>query len=344
MYKTMKTKFLLMVTFAAMMAACGQKSAAPDVLDVTTETATTGAGDDGRNYVGEVEAATSTAVSFTGMGTVTRVYVHEGQRVSRGQVIAQMDDTQPRNTLAAGEAALHQAKDAYARMKILHEAKALSDIDWVDTESKLRQAEATVAAARKAISDCTLKAPVAGVVGKDPMESGVTALPSQPVCTLLSLGQVKVRASIPEREIGSVTAHTRATVTVAALGGRTFQGQGVERGVEADAMTRSYEVRVVVANGEGLLLPGMVAEVRLSTPADTAAAHAVTLPVRCVQLGADGRQYVWTVQGGKAHRQSVTLGETRGNRIVIATGVSEGDRVIVSGYQKVSEGSKVRVQ
>lgn len=329
----------------ALLCSCAGKQQAPDVLAVETETAAECPALAGQSYVGEIEAAATTPVSFTGMGTVTNVYVSEGQTVSRGQRLATMDDTQPRNTLAAAQAALNQARDAHARMKVLHEAAALSDVDWVDTQSKLAQAEATVAAAKKAIADCVLTAPCAGVVGGKPMEAGSTALPSQTVVTLLDISAVKVRAAVPEKEIASVTAASRATATVDALPGETFAATKIEKAVEADAVTRTYNVRATIANAGRRLLPGMVARLTIAGQAGQAADGEVMLPsvpVRAVQQDAKGSKFVWTVVSGTAHRQRVTLGDCRGDRMTIASGLTAGERVITAGYQKVSEGSKIR--
>lgn len=336
----MKKHYIAVLVAAVALCGCGAKSGAPETLGVETELVAESAADGSAGYVGEVLPWTSTAVSFTGMGTIVRVLVEEGQTVAKGQTLAQMDDAQPRNTLEAAEAQLFQAKDAYARMKTLHDEAAIADKDWVDIQSKVRQAEAQVAIARKAIADCTLKAPCAGVVGRGVMEAGTTALPSQAVCNILDISRVKVRVAIPEKEIGSIAPTTPATIAVAALGGEAFAGGHIEKGVEADATTRTYDIKIAVGNAGRKLLPGMVADVRLAAGAKSA--PAITVPVRAVQQSSDGRLFVWTVRGGKAHRANVRTGATRGNRIEIADGLAKGDKVIVLGYQKVSEGSPVK--
>lgn len=329
----------LAVVMAALLAACGAKTESRDVLAVETERVAVCATTMGRSYVGEVEAYTSTSVSFTGLGTVLRVYVEEGQAVSQGQKLAELDATQARNNLAAATAMLDQAEDAYARMKVLHDAAALSDMDWVNVQSTLHQAEAQMAQAQKAVNDCDLYAPRAGVIGKNPMKSGVTALPAEPVCNILDISRVKIRVSIPEKEIGAVASSTPSVVTIASLGGRKYAGERIEKGVEADASTRTYSIKITVSNDDRQLLPGMVAEVTLAT--NTADTAAITVPVRCVQ-SAGGRQFVWTAVKGKAHRTDVTLGRVTGDRIAILSGLAEGDKVIVSGYQKVSEEREIK--
>lgn len=290
-------------------------------------------------YVGEVEAQASTAVSFSGCGTVTKVLVSEGQHVSKGQAIAMMDDTQSRNSLLAAEAVMTQSQDAYDRMKILHDRQSLSEMEWVQVQSSLQQAKSNLQKAQKALSDCLLTAPCSGVVGSKMLEAGMTALPAQPVCSILDMNRVKVKISVPEKEITSIASN--ATVCVDALDGRHFESSGMERGVTADAVSRTYEVRYLVDNSDGRLLPGMVCSVMPLSAADTAACR-LSLPITSVQQSGHGQKFVWTVIHGRAHRTMVTVGKARGNRICILSGIKEGDTIVTAGYQKLYEKCKVR--
>lgn len=330
---------------AALLAACSksEKSYQVEPLKVTTETVSPGSVSIRKHYVGKVEEGSNTPVSFTGMGTVNRVFVEEGQYVAKGQVIAEMDPTQCENALQAAKAVLDQALDAQERMKKLHETQAIPDIDWVNVQTKVRQAQSSLDMANKALKDCRLTAPCSGIVGSKQMESGMTALPSQPVCTILNIREVKVKISVPEREIARFNPMQNrgkgVTVTAEALGGKTFYSNHFVLGVQGDVLTHTYDVRFTVLNPRGELLPGMV--VNVATEADDTEAE-VTLPLRSVQQSADGRQFVWLDKGGKASRQPVEVGEAQGDRIVILSGLAEGDKVIVEGYQKVSEGSEIK--
>lgn len=331
---------------ALMLAACGRNDNSYKVepLKVTTETVCAGTASASRHYVGKVEEESSTPVSFTGMGTVTKVCVEEGQYVAKGQLIAEMDQTQCENTYQATKANYDQAMDALERMKALHETKAISDFDWVDVQTKVRTAKSSLDMASKALADCQLKAPCNGIVGSKQMESGMTALPSQPVCTILDITKVKVKVSVPEKEIASFNPQQDkgkgVTITAEALGGKTFRSTQFVRSVQGDALTHTYDVRFSLPNPKGELLPGMV--VTVLTEADEAEQGTLTVPIRCVQQSADGHQFVWLAKDSKACRQTVQTGPAQGDRIVILSGLAEGDKVIVEGYQKVSEGSEIR--
>ena len=308
---------------------------------VKTEVASTAMSMNGQTYVGMVEECEATAVSFTGMGVVKRVLVNEGQAVGRGQLIAEMDDTQARNLLSGAEATLTQANDALERYKMLHDAGSLPEVQWVEIQSKVAQAKSQYEVARKNLADCRLTAPVSGVIGKKLIGAGETALPSQAVVTILDISSVKVKVAIPETEIGGISGNTSSIIKVEAIG-RSFEGGRIEKGVQADALTHTYDIRIHVANRERKLLPGMVASVLFSSDKREVKSEKLSMPVTAVQKQADGNLFVWTVgKDSTAHRTMITTGETLGNRIVVASGISEGERIVTEGYQKLSEGTKV---
>ena len=135
-------------------------------LRVTTEVVSTAMRMSGQTYVGIVEEREATAVSFTGMGVVKRVLVNEGQAVGRGQLLAEMDDTQARNLLSGAEAQMTQANDALERYKMLHDNGSLPEVQWVEIQSKVAQAKSQLEVAKKNLADCRLVAPVSGIVGR----------------------------------------------------------------------------------------------------------------------------------------------------------------------------------
>ena len=343
----MNTKAIIavVVTATLVLTGCGKKEAtqtkAP--MRVKTELLAATQSTDSRTYVGVVEEAAATAVSFTSMGTVRRVLVSEGQAVSRGQLIAEMDDTQARNLLEGAQAAVRQAEDALQRYSLLHERGSLTEAQWVEIQSKVTQARSQLAIARKNVADCRLVAPVGGIIGRRNVNAGETAMPSQAVVTILDISSVKVKFSVPESDVASITPQTPTRISVDAIG-REFEGGRIEKGVQADMLTHTYDMRVRVMNKERALLPGMVAEVRpYPSPAlqEKGTESAPTLPLTAIQRRADGSLFVWTIAvDSTAHRTAVNIDETVGNRVRVYE-ITEGTRVVTEGYQKLSEGTKV---
>ena len=339
----MKTKMMMtLLTAGVLFGSCSNKKedAAKAPVRVKTEIASVGGSHSDQTYVGIVEEREGTAVSFTSMGVVKRILVSEGQSVGHGQLIAEMDDTQARNLVSGAEAQMAQANDALERYKMLHDNGSLPEVQWVEIQSKVAQAKSQLEIAKKNLADCRLVAPVSGIVGSKMIKAGETALPSQAVVTILDISSVKVKVSIPEAEISSITASTPTRIKVDAAN-KDVLGERIEKGVQADALTHTYDIKVNVPNGDRKLLPGMVASVQFAAAPQQQTGQA-TLPVTAVQKKADGSLFVWTVaKDSTAHRTAVTIGRTLGNRVVISSGVDHSDRIVIEGYQKLSEGTKV---
>lgn len=360
--------FLLFVVIAVISCSKSKKEEQKAPIRVETLVVSPGVTSDAQTYVGIVEEREATAVSFTSMGVVKRILVKEGQLVRRGQLLAEMDPTtssnsvevahasvnQAKDMVKQAEATYNQAKDAYDRMKLLHDNGSLPEVKWIEAETRLAQATtalntarsgvasatATEKIARKGLADTRLYAPVSGVIGKKQLMAGETALPSQAVVNILDISTVKVKVAVPESEIGGIRASTSTSIQVDAIG-RSYRGGRIEKGVQADALTHTYDIRVNVANGDLKLLPGMVANVRF-VPNGYQGVGSRMIPVTSVQKKSDGTLFVWTVDDkNAAHRTSVTIGDTHGNNVTVVTGLDIGQRIVTEGYQKLSEGTKV---
>ncbi len=346
----MKKVLWMLLSVMLLGSSCQQQSAKSGMkapTRVKTQVVSPGMVDNAQTYVGIVEEREATAVSFTGMGIIKRMLVNEGQAVGKGQLIAEMDDTQARNLLSGAEAQMTQANDALARFKMLHDNGSLPEVKWVEIQSKVAQAKSQLEVARKNLADCRLVAPVSGIIGKKLIGVGETALPSQAVVSILDISTVKVKVAVPEAEVGGINAHTPTSIQVEAING-SYQGGQIEKGVQADALTHTYDIRINVANADRKLLPGMVANVRFVSDGSQAIGSKM-IPVTAVQkktvstsLQADGSLFVWTVgKDSMAHRSTVTIGQTQGNYVCVIDGLNVGDRIVTEGYQKLSEGTKV---
>lgn len=335
-------KVIICLMALCVLYSCGEKkkSKVKAPIRVTTQLASPAFVDGSQTYVGIVEESEGTSVSFTGMGVVKRVYVSEGQRVSAGQAIADVDDSHARSVLKNAQAQMMQATDALNRYKQLHDAGSLPEIQWVEVQSKVEQAQAQLDMAKKNLSDCHLSAPVSGIIGKKLVSAGETATPSQVIATILNINELKVKVSIPEAEMHSINANTQSTITVDAVG-EVMKGGTIEKGVQADALTHTYDIRIKVANPKHKLLPGMVTSVKFVNEGSQAISG-ISVPVTAVQKGVDKSHFVWIIdKDSTAHRNKVSTGTTTGNYIGITDGIKVGQRIVTQGYQKLSEGTKV---
>ena len=346
-----KAMYLMLLIATLVISSCSEKKQqAQQSQPVKVKTMPVGvsAAGGGQAYSGVIEEMSGTSLSFAGAGTVKTLNVSEGQFVAKGQVLGAIDPQTMQNTVNMARATTAQAEDAYGRMKLLHDNGSLPEIQWIDVQTKLsqaqqmvRQARASEQIARKGLTDTRLLAPFSGYIAQKLVDIGSNVVPGMPVIKLVKIDQVKVNISVPEEEISAISKGQTIHVTVAALGDKRFTARVIERGVSADPLSRSYEVKAVIANPRHELLPGMIAGVEGMTSAAHKTRTCVSLPATIVQIDADNRPFVWIVQDGKAEKRMITVGDNSGDNVMVTAGLSTGDKVIVEGQQKVSTGMQV---
>ena len=300
----------------------------------------------GYGYSGTVEEESGASLSFTTGGTIMQLKVKVGDRVRKRQLIATVDPTQVRNSYEMAHATKMQAEDAYRRMKQLHDKGSLPEIKWVEAQSQLQQAISAENIAKKSLADRNLHAPFSGVISEKYAEVGQNAAPGMPVVKLVTTKALNVKISVPESEMASIHVRQRARIQVQALGGKQYEGYVIEKGVIADPVSRSYSVKIRVEGTDNALLPGMVSQVSLGKISQTSPSQEsvapIVIPAHLVQLADDNSNFVWVDEGGKAVRRSIVCGEYSSNGVSIVSGLKSGDRVIVEGQKKVSNGTKVK--
>ena len=292
-----------------------------------------------RTYVGEVEENLSVAVSFPMGGRVERVYVHEGDRVSAGQVLAIVNSATAQNAYNSAKASLEQAEDAYKRLKKVYEQGSLAEVKWVEMETNLERARSMEQIARKQLEDCTLRSPISGVVGSCNATVGESLLPGEPAVTVLDMGRVSVTFSVPESEINSVTVGKEAYVYVPALDNRMLTGKITERGMTSSRVSHSYQVKIAFPNADKSLLLGMVCKVLLEQPEN----QGFVVPAKCVQTRPEGLS-VWVVENGRAQHRIITSSSFVANGVLVSSGLHPGDTVITAGMDKLYVNAECRMQ
>lgn len=295
-----------------------------------------------REYSGTVSSSATTSVSFSVAGTITALYVKEGEKVSKGQLLGKVRNGEYLNAYNIAAAELAEAQDAYNRLKKLHDANALPEVKWVEVEQKLKQAQNAEEMAKRTLDDASLYSPVAGTVTQKFADAGETVMPVQPVYEIVSMGDLTIDISVSENEIGSFSVGEKAKVVLDAFPGIPLEGKVSQKTVVADPLTRSYTVKVAIPNRDGSLLPGMIGSVSFeSMKKEMTSSEGFELPSQAVLLNEDNRWFVWLAVDSVAQRRFVMPGEMTTRGVMIDSGLQPGDLVIVEGIRKVGTGTKV---
>jgi membrane fusion protein (multidrug efflux system) len=295
-----------------------------------------------QDYVGTVEESVSVPVSFLASGQAERVMVAEGDRVTKGKLLAELNSSNYQSLYSMAASKEKQAEDAWKRLSDLYKKGSLPEIKYIEVQSDLEQAHSAAQIAQKNLQDCKLFAPADGIVGKRSIEPGMTVLPAVPVFTLVKISKVFVKVAIPENEISRIRTGQKARVWVTALDNEGFEGVIEEKGIMANPLSHTYLVKIAVNNPEEKLMPGMVCNVLIDNPDSTGS---LVIPQQSVMLDNEGQKYVYLVNpvSSKVILKRVTTGSVKPGGVAILSGLATGDFLIVEGYQKVTENATVKI-
>ena len=335
-------KITMVATVLMALCSCGEKkqTAAEQTVRVKVQEIRAEPVNGEQGFSGTIEEQSGASLSFAGSGTIKRIYVDAGQTVRQGQLIAEIDATTMENAYAIAKTTLEHAQDTYNRMKELHEGGSLPEMQWIQTESQLKTAKAQEQMARKSLADTKLHAPFSGYIAHKNAEIGQTAAPGMSIVKLVSISSVKVKISVPEDDVQRIQNGSSMKIVVPALGNREFSGRVTERGVSADPRSRTYEVKATIQNHDSQLLPGMICQAFTNYMQGTTG---VFIPANLVQLDSDNNTFVWVVNGGKAAKRQIFIGNETAQGAQVTGGLDNGDQLIVAGQQKVSNGMKVEI-
>ena len=293
-------------------------------------------------------------------GRLFSINFREGQMVTKGQLLAQVDPRpyqqvvdQTRGTLARDEALLAAAKVDLGRYQTLLKQDSIAR-QTVDTQAALvRQYSGTVATDRGTVGAATLnldyasvRAPVSGRVGLRGVDVGnyVTPGDAAGIVVITQVAPIDVLFTLPQDRVPAVAArlHAGAGLPVTALdrdgGVAIAQGQFSTLDNLIDTTTGTVKAKARFANADGALFPNQFVNARLLL--DTVKG-AVTIPATAVRNGPQG-SFVFVVgPGARAKLTPVTLGPASGDTVSIATGLAAGDVVVTEGADKLKDGGHV---
>jgi RND family efflux transporter MFP subunit len=287
-------------------------------------------------------------------GTVLEVRADQGQQVTRGQLLARIDESATRAQLASAVTAAASAQNAVAvaerdveRQQALVEAGAVAERDLdaarqalANTQSQLAAARAQVATAREQLERAHVIAPITGIVSERPVNAGDVVQAGAVLFTIIDPSDMRLEATIPAEQVGEVHVGDRVTFDVAGYQDRTFDGRVDRINPAADPATGQVRVYVTMANRGKHLVAGLFAEGRVATEMHVG----LTVPASAVTTQA-GTATVTVVRGGKVDKVPVQLGirDDLTEQVELKSGVKEGDVVLLGAAQSLTPGTDVRI-
>ncbi len=304
---------------------------------------------------------TSTVVILPQLsGYLTEVGFTEGQEVTKGQFLAQIDPRPYQVQLemyqgqqAKDTALLQQAKSDLDRYEVLERKNSISAQQVSDQkflvlqdQSAVRIDQANIDTARLNLNYCHITAPVAGKVGLRLVDPGnyVTSGSSTGIAVITTIKPITVIFSIPQKELEAVLErmHAGAGLTATAYSSdyekQLAEGNLTAADNQVDTSTGTVKLRATFANADETLFPNAFVNIRLLV---NTLQKATLVPSPAVQIGTPG-SYVYLVKPDHTVVvQKVTTGPTDGTHIVITDGLQPGDTVVTDGVDRLRNGMKI---
>lgn len=296
---------------------------------------------------GNVETKQNVVIYPEYQGTLTRVLVKEGQRVSKGQTLARIDDGGLASQLAQTESQAALAKTTYERQKRLWEQKIGSEIQFLQAKTQYESSENVVNQMKSQLGKTTVRAPFSGIIDEVITDQGTVVAPGQAIFRIVNLSNMFVTSEVPESYLSTVIPGKKVNVMLPVLG-RTLESTIRQTGNYINPSNRSFTIEVDVPNKDGQVKPNLTARLSIN---DYTADNAILIPLSVINENSQGDQYVYTAfakaDSGKnktvAKRQIIKTGKTQGDLIEVIEGLKNGDQVIVEGARSVKNDQEIKI-
>lgn len=294
---------------------------------------------------GSVETRQNVVLNAEMGGILEKIYVNEGQKVSRGQTLARIDDGGLSQQLAQMQIQLDLAKTTFERQKRLWDQQIGSEIQYLQAKSAYEGQVNAVNQMKSQVGKSVITAPFSGIIDDIITEEGNVVSPGQtPILRLVNLSDMYIKTAVPETYIADVTEGKSVEVTFPVLG-ETVDTKIRQTGSYINPNNRTFNAEVEVPNKNRNIKPNLTARLKIN---DYTNENAILVPQNIISENADGEQYLYVLNdlnGEKAvaKRVIVETGKTQGDKIEILNGLKDGDLVIQEGARSVKEGQTVKL-
>lgn len=286
---------------------------------------------------GFLESETDLVVLSETQGTVTHIYKDKGDFVTKGDVIATVDDELVSAQFAAAEASYKQLQKEVERFTSLYQDNAVTSQKVEEIRLNLESAKANYTSSKRQLENTRIKAPVAGFIEQDFIESGQFIGGGAQVCNIIDITNLKVRISVSEHEYKSLQMGQKAVINSSVYPLRGFTGKLIYIGQKA-GYGNAFDVEVKIDNAENLLRAGMFVNVSLLQKEEN---PSIYIPRGAIN-GSLKDAHVFVVEGEVAKQREITTGNLNNAMVEVVTGLSENDRVITEGNYNLFDGAKVK--
>lgn len=306
--------------------------------------------------IGSLKAFQGVDLTVEASGTVQDVLFLSGEKIKQGQPLIQMDSDVERASLATAEAELALAQVEFQRGRSLVNRQSISKSEFDRLSSELQAATGKVAQLKALLAKKRIVAPFSGTIGIRQVDVGDFLSSGTTIATLQDLNTLFVDFFLPEQAAPQLAVGQKVRISVAAFPGEFFEGDVAALNPKVEESTRNLQVRAMLQNPDGKLLPGMFANLEVLLPGEQErvvvpeSAITYTLYGNSVYVIGEKKNAEGQIEKGQdgqpqqvVERRFVETGEHRDGKVVVLKGLVAGEQVVTSGQLKLDNGSHVAI-
>lgn len=292
------------------------------------------------NYVqlqGRIDAQDNVLAYPQASAVITALNVKVGDHVSRGQVLAQLDNSVLLQNIAQAQAQLNLLQTVYQRQKNLWSQQIGTEVQYLQAKSYYEAGEKQLASLKQQAIMYSIISPINGIVDQMDLKLGQLASPGQTSIRIVNADVLKIKADVPESYVSSIKQGDNVKVVVPDANDSltakvTFAAKVI------DQASRSFGIEVKLPQ-RSTLRPNMTAVIKIANYTKN---NSIVIPLNSVQRSEAG-DYVFVADNGTAKKKPVKLGATYGGQIEVLSGLASGDKLITAGASDVEDGDKIKI-
>ncbi len=275
-------------------------------------------------------------------GTVTAIYVKEGQHVSKGQTLIQLDDITIKNSISELTTQLNLAKTTFDRQERLWNQKIGSEMQYLQAKAQKESLENNLASLKTQAKKMKISAPFSGIVDKVFPRIGELTSPQSPIVRLLNLDNVYIEADVTETYLPVVKIGTETIVNFPSIG-KEIESKIVQLGNYINPDNRSFKTRINISNKDNTIKPNLLADLKIVD----FKSEGIVIPSTLVQKDQKGNEYVFTLKVENNEnivvKKLITISKEYNNEAFIMNGLEATDTLVNKGARIVKAGDIVKV-
>ena len=294
---------------------------------------------------GTVETKDNRVLTPEFAGNLSKIYVQEGQKVSKGQLIAEINDGGLKDQLSGLEVQKALAKTTFERQERLWNQQIGSEIQYLQAKTNYESIQNSIAQLEANLKKTKITAPFSGIIDDIITEEGTIVSPGMSqIAHIVSLKNMYVRANVPEKYLETIKKNTKVNVSLPVLS-KSTESTIQKTSNYIQPSSRTFEIEIPLKNTDRILKPNLTARLKIN---DYTNKKALLIEQQLISENANGEQYIYLVTKNKkgqdiAKKQIITTGKTQGDFVEILTGLKANAILISEGARSIKEGQQIKI-